>query len=303
MRFGVNIVNFGPGATPSSLRGSVQAAEDMGFHLAMISDHVAVTPDVQARYPAPFYDPFTTLAWLAGATDRIELGTTVTILPYRNPLLTARIAANIDRFTDGRLVLGVGVGWARQEYEALGVPFGRRGPMTDEYLAAIKTLWTNDVASMTGEFVAFRDVHTEPRPARSPHPPIWVGGTSKAAIRRAARYGDVWHPLRARIGWMRDEGLPALRRTAEDMGRVTPDFCPRISLRITDTRLDDERRLPGEGTLDQIHRDLDALAALGARYVVLDAYDPDRPSQFEDRRRALETLAERVLDLKAEALR
>jgi alkanesulfonate monooxygenase SsuD/methylene tetrahydromethanopterin reductase-like flavin-dependent oxidoreductase (luciferase family) len=119
VKLGVNVPNFGPGTGPESLTGWVRFAEDAGFSLAMMSDHVAVTPDVAELYPPPFYDPFTTLAWLAGLTERIELGTTVTILPYRHPLLTARVAANIDDLSGGRFVLGVGVGWCGRS---------RRGP-------------------------------------------------------------------------------------------------------------------------------------------------------------------------------
>src|SRR5438034_2482392 len=147
MRVGVNLINFGPGACPEALARSAELAEGLGYHLVMISDHVAITPDVAARYPAPFYDPFIALGWLAGLTRRVELGTTVVILPYRHPLQTARMAANLDRLSGGRLILGVGVGWARQEFDALGVPFSRRGAMTDDYLAAIKAAWASDVAS------------------------------------------------------------------------------------------------------------------------------------------------------------
>src|SRR6266571_5978025 len=150
MRVGINVINFGPGVTPESLARSAELAESLGYHLVMISDHVAITPDVQALYPAPFYDPFITLGWLAALTRRVELGTTVIILPYRHPLETARMAANLDRLSGGRLILGIGVGWARQEFEALGLPFHQRGAMADDYLAAIKTVWTQDVASYAG---------------------------------------------------------------------------------------------------------------------------------------------------------
>src|SRR6058998_3989630 len=129
MKFGINILNFGPGATPENLKRWAQFAESSGFHALLISDHVAVTPDVAAQYPAPFYEPFTTLSWLAGITDRIRLGTTVLIAPYRHPLLVARMAANLDQLSGGRLVLGVGVGWAQQEFDALGTDFRRRGQM------------------------------------------------------------------------------------------------------------------------------------------------------------------------------
>src|SRR6266511_3600863 len=150
MKVGINLINFGPGASPESLARSAELAESLGYHLVMISDHVAITPDVQGRYPAPFYDPFTTLGWLAGLTRKLELGTTVIVLPYRHPLETAKMAAIVDRLSGGRMIFGVGAGWARQEFEALGVPFTRRGAITDDYIAAIRTFWTTDVASHDG---------------------------------------------------------------------------------------------------------------------------------------------------------
>jgi probable F420-dependent oxidoreductase len=295
VKLGVNILNFGPGTSPDSLRGWARFAERAGFSIAMISDHVALTPDVHAVYPAPFYDPFATLAWLAGETERIELGTTVTILPYRNPLSTARVAANIDQFSNGRFVLGVGVGWSEAEYAALGVPFAQRGAITDEYLAAIRTLWTSEVASMDGRFVSFRDVRTAPGPVRLPHPPIWVGGSSAAGIRRAARFADAWHPIDPRLDWLRDTGLPRLRAAAAEAERPMPALCPRINLRLSPTDLDDEERRAGVGSLAQVQRDLAQLADMGAACVVLDTY-PGRPQDrrpVEEDWRMLEAVAAR----------
>jgi probable F420-dependent oxidoreductase len=272
VKLGVNILNYGPGTSPDSLRGWARFAERAGFSIAMISDHVALTPDVRAMYPAPFYDPFTTLAWLAGQTDQIELGTTVAILPYRNPLLTARVAANIDQFSGGRFVLGVGVGESQREFAALGIPFERRGAIADEHLAAITQLWTTDVASMDGQFVSFRDVHTGPRPVRRPHPPIWVGGSSAAGIRRAARFADAWHPINPRVSWLREQGLPRLRAAAQAAGRPMPALCPRINLRVEATALDDQERRTGVGSLAQVLRDVHELAELGSEYVLFDTY-------------------------------
>jgi probable F420-dependent oxidoreductase len=278
VQLGVNVRNFGPTATPGNLLRWVRFAEESGFALAMMSDHVAPTPDVAELYPPPFYDPFATLAWLAGATDRLLLGTTVTVLPYRHPLLVARMAANIDRFTGGRFVFGVGVGWSAPEYAALGVPFERRGPIMDEYLAAIVAAWTDDVVSLDGRFVTYRDVGTGPRPARQPHPPVWVGGTSPAAIRRAARFGDAWHPNNAGLEWLRDTGLPALRAAAEAAGRPVPAFAPRMRAKVTGNGRPDADRRPGEGSLAQVVADFRTLVDLGAEYVVLDT-NPDHPSE------------------------
>lgn len=295
MRFGVNIVNFGAGTDPSTLSGWARYAEDNGYHFAMISDHVAVTKDVAEQYPAPFYDPFATLSWLAGLTDRIELGTTVAVVPYRHPLHTARVSANIDRFSGGRLILGVGVSWPRQEYAALGLPFHRRGAMTDEYLEVITRAWSEETISFAGEFVSFDEVATGPLPMR--RPPIWVGGASEAAIRRTVRFGDAWHPLNQTMPWLREIGVPALRRAAQAAGRPEPALAPRLPLRLTDTSLDDDTRLAGQGTLDQVRRDVDDLAALGATHVLFDTYPgtPDEHLPPTEDQRMLDVLAKHIL--------
>ena len=305
MKIGVNLLNWGPGVSPDALSRTTALIEALGYHLVMISDHVAPTPDVVAKYPAPLYDPFTTLGWLAGATRRVELGTTVIIIPYRSPLLTARMTATVDRLCGGRFIFGVGVGWARQEFDALGLPFARRGAMSNDYLAAIKTLWTQDVASYSGAFVSFKDVHAAPRPLRSPHPPIWIGGSSDAALRRAVRFGNGWHPNRVRMDWLRDTGLPKLQAIAAEERRPVPALCPRIRLELTESPLPDAQRLVGQGTLDQMRKDLDALQALGASYVLLDSAgdDPQATRDQEPLWRMLSTLAEEVLDLEQQTLR
>jgi probable F420-dependent oxidoreductase len=305
MKVGVNLINFGPGATPEALTRWVQLSEALGYHLIMTSDHVAITPDVYARYPAPFYEPLSTLGWLAGITRRMAIGTTVIIVPYRNPLETARVFANVDQLSGGRLIFGVGVGWAQQEFHVLGVPFHQRGAMTNEYLEAIKQLWTHDVASYAGKFVAFQDVHTAPRPVQSPHPPIWVGGPSDAAMRRAVRYGDAWHPIRIRLSWFKDTGLPRLQKIAEQEQRPVPALCPRIRLRLTSAPQPDDQRVMGEGTVEQVRHDMEALQALGCSYVLLDTYhdDVEAIKHHETAWRMLTTMAEKVLDLPHETLK
>jgi alkanesulfonate monooxygenase SsuD/methylene tetrahydromethanopterin reductase-like flavin-dependent oxidoreductase (luciferase family) len=157
MKLGVNILNFGRYATPENLLGWVRTAEQLGLEFAMISDHVAITRDVAEWYPAPFYDPFATLAWLVGQTSRLSLGTTVTVVPYRHPLHTARLVANIQRFSGAPFIFGVGVSSARQEYDALGIDFTRRGAITDEYLEVIQMAWSQEVVSYSGEHASFRD--------------------------------------------------------------------------------------------------------------------------------------------------
>ncbi|GAB2656187.1 TIGR03619 family F420-dependent LLM class oxidoreductase [Kribbella swartbergensis] len=289
MRLGLNLLNYGPGTTPESLLGWARFAEDSGFALAMISDHIALTPEVQALYPVPFYDPFTTITWLAAHTTRLRLGTSVAVLPYRHPLQTARVGANLAHFSNGRFILGVGSGWSEQEYAALGVPFERRGAITDEYLAAIVDAWSNDLTSSPGPHAPYDDIHTGPRPV--PRPPVWVGGAGRAAIRRAIRYGDAWHPINPHPHWLRDKGMPMLRQAAADAGVDAPQLCPRIRAHPT-SRLDDDDRVLGEGSLDQIRADLAGLAELGAEYVVLDTYiSPDVRRTAEEDWRILETVA------------
>lgn len=305
MKVGVNLINFGPSAGADVLRRWAGLVEALGYHSLMTSDHIAVTPDVGRRYPAPLYEPISMLGWLAGITKRTAIGTTVIILPYRSPLEVARAFANIDQLSGGRCILGVGVGWAREEFAALNVPFERRGAIADEYLAAIKRLWTEDKASFDGKFVRFSDVDTRPRPAQSPHPPIWVGGASDAAMRRAIRYGDAWHPIRIREDWFRNEGISRLAALADREGKPMPALCPRIRLRLTETPRPDEDRVMGEGTVDQVRRDMAALQALGCAHVLLDSYydDIEATRRYEAAWRMLTVMAETVLDLDREALR
>ena len=304
MKVGVNLLNFGPGVSPSTLLQWAQVAEALGYHSVMISDHIALTPDVRERYPEPFYDPFVALSWLAGQTHALALGTTVCVLPYRSPLQVARMVANLDQLSGGRFIFGVGLGGVELEFAALGVPYHRRGACADDYLAAMKVLWTNDVASYQGEFVSFDEV-TGPRPVQQPHPPIWVGGRSDAALRRAVRFGDGWHPNRFTLGWLRDTGLPRLRQMAQEAGRTTPDLCPRIRMRLTEGPLPEDGRMPGEGSLEQVRRDLYELQELDARHVLLDWYSGDLEAtrHHETGWRMLSVLAEQVLDLRGESLR
>ena len=305
MKVGVNLINFGPGVTPGSLKSWAQLSESLGYHLLMTSDHIAITPDVQSRYPAPFFEPVSLLGWLAGVTDTMEIGTTVLIVPYRNPLEIARAFANVDQLSGGRFILGVGIGWAQEEFQGLGVPFRSRGAITNEYLEAIKLLWTQDVASYEGKFASFKNVHTAPRPVQTPHPPIWVGGPSEAALRRTVCYGDAWHPIRIRIDWFKESGIPRLREIADEEGKAMPALCPRIRLRITDSPVPDEQRVAGEGSLDQVHRDLAQLEELGCTYVVLDTYadDIDAIGNNEASWQMLSLMAEKVLDLDKRAVR
>jgi probable F420-dependent oxidoreductase len=173
-------------------------AERVGFAHVACSDHIAVPRSRADQMGAPWYDAAVTLAFLGGATTHIQLLSHVVVLPYRHPLVTAKAFATLDRLSNGRLILGVGSGHLKPEFKILGVPYERRGALTDEYLQAIRASWTTAVAEFHGRTVHFADVIVDPRPVVRPSgrvgPPIWIGGNSLAAVRRAARYGDGWIP-------------------------------------------------------------------------------------------------------------
>ena len=272
MKLGVYLPNNGPGTDPELLLRWARTVEGLGYDLLLTSDHVAVTDDVAAQYPAPFYEPFTLLSWLAAATTRITLGTTVLIIPYRHPLVTARMVGNLDQLSGGRFVFGVGSGWAEQEFEALGISHSQRGAITDDYLAAIRTHLANDIAAHDGKFASFSGVHTAPRST----PPIWVGGNSPAALSRTIDFGDAWHPLDRPVDWLR-ETLPQLAELAADKGRPTPGLAPRIKVR---------------GNVPHTLETLRALKDLGAEAVILDTYDDDDPQQTPNPNQAWRDLAE-----------
>jgi len=307
LKFGIKLPHSGPGAGPDYMLRWAQFAEALGFHHVMVGDHIGLTPDVLAEYPAPYYGAFTTIAWLAGQTGKIELGTTAIVVPYRHPMYLAHPVANVDQLSGGRFILGVAHGHSEGEFEALGVPYHQRGAITNDYLAAVKVLLSDDVASYEGRFVSFRDVMISPKSVQSPHPPIWVGGSSDAALRRAVRLGDGWHPVGFSVKEMKDTLLPRLRGIADREGLPVPALCPRIRCTLTESPQAEDERRAGVGTLDQIHRDLESLQEMGAEYVLLatQSGSPEAaaPGHHEESWRTLATVAEKVIDLEKETVR
>jgi probable F420-dependent oxidoreductase len=270
IRLGVNVPNFGPESSYDALLGWARFVEDGGFDTLVVSDHVVLTPEVTEIYPEPFHDPFVLLAWLAGQTSTVRLGTSVVLLPYRHPLHTARMSAMLQLMSGGRFVLGVGAGWSATEFAALGADHARRGPTTDEYLEIIIGAWAHERVDGPG----YRDVSTGPRPPRG-RVPVWVGGASRRAIRRAVRSGSSWHPINPDLDWLREVGLPSLRTEAADQGRAVPELIVRMKARLQ-AQPAGPGRPAGVGTLAQVVGDVRALAGLGAAEVVLDP-NPDQP--------------------------
>jgi probable F420-dependent oxidoreductase len=197
MKFGLYGINAGPCSDPEIASRAALAAEDSGFDSVWTAEHV-VLPDPQVP-PSPvppdfpLLDPTSALAFVAAQTRTLGLGTGIIILPQRNPLVLAKALASVDVLSRGRLIFGIGVGYLRPEFEALGVPFDHKGDRTDEYLEAILALWTQDHPVYRGRFVEFEGIDARPRPVQQPHPPIVVGGQSPGAFRRAIRYARGWY--------------------------------------------------------------------------------------------------------------
>ncbi|MCL4245608.1 MAG: LLM class F420-dependent oxidoreductase [Candidatus Dadabacteria bacterium] len=198
-------------------------AEELGFDSVWASDHVVVPEKRAGMFTSEFHDPFVLLSSIAAVTSRIIVGTSVIILPYRNPLVTAKMAATLDVLSGGRLVFGVGPGWMREEFEALGVPFESRGRMTDEYIKVIRELWQSERPGFHGEFAKFSDVGFYPKPVQTPGPPVWVAGSSRRAVRRAALLGDGWQPTAVSPGDVR-AGIEEIRKISADAGRGLDGF-------------------------------------------------------------------------------
>jgi probable F420-dependent oxidoreductase len=267
MKFGVAFANIGPFIESDRALQLAQAAEASGFESIWTVDHVVVPAGYHSRYPydpsgripsgeeAPFPDPLIWLAYLASQTATLKLATGILILPQRNPVVLAKELATLDYLSQGRVMLGVGIGWLKEEFQALGVPFEQRAERTEEAIAAMRALWSQDKATFEGTTVSFRDCVLRPQP---PHGsiPLHIGGHSKVAARRAGRIGDGFFPF----GVNTDELAPlvdTLRRAAEDAGRdpssVEVTVCSYCS--------------GGEAAM----REIDALRALGTTRVVLPA--------------------------------
>ena len=203
MRIGFFAVGIGASVEPQAVRTVATAAERLGFATLWAPEHVVLVEEYASQYPyssgrfpgppeIPIADPFTTLAYAAACTATIRLGTGVCLVPEHNPLVLAKTAATLDRLSDGRFILGAGVGWLAEEFQALGVPFERRAQRTREYIEVMRKLWTERASSHDGEFARFNRVLSYPKPAQPGGIPVWFGGESPPALRRVAEYGDGW---------------------------------------------------------------------------------------------------------------
>jgi probable F420-dependent oxidoreductase len=270
MEFGCHLPVYGPAATRETLVAFARRMEALGYDSLWVSDHVVIPWEIRSRYPysatgdfplpptTDFLEPLTVLALVAGVTERAKLGTTVLVLPHRHPVLAAKILATIDHLAPGRVILGAGVGWMREEIELLGAPYDRRGAWSDEALRVMRACWTQERAAFTGEFFRIPPISSAPKPARGTIP-VWIGGHSPRALRRVVELGDGWHAAFATPREMED-GIARLRTECGRRGRDAASIT--LSVRLG---------LAARKSADELVAELTALRDLGVRHVILEA--------------------------------
>ena len=244
MKFGTILPHIGPlAAGPDaldSLLSVAQKTEALGFDSLWVGDHVIIPTAIKPRYPyndtgefplpaeAALLEPLTVLGFLTGVTQRVRLGPSVLVLPHRNPIVTAKMFASLDVLSRGRIIFGAGIGWMEEEISLLGAPFKRRGALSDEYLRAMRELWTNPDPHFEGEFCRFSGIKCEPKPLQNPLP-IWIGGHSARAMRRIVEFGDGWIAVPKSLAVFQD-GMALLREAADRGGRDLNDIEIMIGL-------------------------------------------------------------------------
>jgi probable F420-dependent oxidoreductase len=269
MRLGLHALGIGAGANRAVIGEVSAAAERCGFATLWSGEHVVMVDRSASRYPysddgqiavpaqADWIDPMVGLSFAAATTSTIGIATGVLLLPEHNPVHLAKQAATLDSLSSGRLTLGIGIGWSREEFDALGVPFERRGARTAEYVAAMRTLWRDDVASFSGEFVGFDSVRVNPKPVHDRRIPIVLGGNSDAALRRAAAWGDGWYGFNVDGVTAVAERVTTLRTLCRESDRSPEELQLAVALR------------------DPHPSDAAALADLGVDELVVVASPPD----------------------------
>ena len=292
MQYGVILPNVGPLATIENLARFASDAESMGYDSVFVSDHIAIPTQLRSAYPYRtdgrfpltsedlILEPVTALSYLAAVTATVRLGFSVLVLPYRHPVLNAKMLATLDVMSNGRLIVGAGVGWMKEEFDALGSEFPERGPVTDEHIIALRNLWTSKNPEINGRHYQVSGVAISPRPVQQPGPPIWTGGISPAALRRAATLGDGWHGVRQSPGDVAKvvESISRLRAEARlDMDGYAISL--RAGLDATDAPFSGSGRAPLRGAREQVADDLVAYAYAGLTHLVVEPR-AQTPEQF-----------------------
>lgn len=313
MELGVILPNSGAFADPEAILAVAEAAEALGYDALWTADHLVLPIETRTSYPYvrgaqirldpkhAFFEPLIALAAVAARTTRIRLGVSVYLAALRHPIAVAKQVASLDRLSKGRMILGVGAGWIPEEYATLGIPFAERGRFLDEHIEAMRTLWRDDAPRMAGRHYAFDGIGFEPKPiARDV--PIWVGGNSPAARRRAARLGDGWHVIDVATDAL-EAGIAALaadcRAAGREPGTVSTSIRSQIALTARPVP-ESDRRVPLTGPVDFVLAELRRYRRLGVAHVAL--WPAARPERADDYVAAIERLArELVAPLRADA--
>ena len=299
MHYGFYLPTRGPASGPDDLATLAARGEELGFHSVMIADHIIFPTRIESKYPYTVTGAFpgegdaleqlTLMAFIAAKTEKLRLVSSVMILPHRNPVVTAKVLATIDVLSKGRVTVGVGVGWMAEEFAALNAPdFAKRGAVSNEYLEIFAKLWAGGPVSHQGEFYQFDEVRCEPLPVQRPGPPIWVGGHSRAALRRAARYGDGWHPVgaNAAVPLPPDEMavlISELKQLTVAEGRDFDAMALSFKAPLYDTAVaqPDGARRPFTGSNDQVIEDIHTYANLGIEELIFDIRSPSLSESLE----------------------
>ncbi|MGE5302834.1 MAG: LLM class F420-dependent oxidoreductase [Alphaproteobacteria bacterium] len=299
MNFGLHLPASSSGVTSADLVRFVQRAERLGFYCITVADHVIIPKNLtvaypytsDGKYPGTGYhlETLTTMSFLAGASQRIRFVTSVMIAPYRNPVITAKMLASLDVLSGGRVIVGLGVGWMKEEFENLNAPpFAERGKVTDEYIQAFRELWRSDNPSFHGKYCNFSDIVFVPKPVQKPTIPIWIGGHSRQAIQRAARLGDGWHPI---------GGVPTIPLEPEDMARDLETLAAyaekagrnpkEVRVALKGSLFDREKQTkPGKrrrfmGTAEEIAADIEEYRSVGVDTMIFDVRKPSISETLE----------------------
>lgn len=298
MRFGLALPHVGPVAGAQAIVDVAQRAEALGFYSVWVLDRLLYPLNPISKYPGNWrgeipiamqttYEPLTVLAFVAAATKTILLGTSVLVASYRSPVLTAKMAATLDQLSGGRLILGLGAGWSSDEFDAVGQTFHERQEKTDEYLRVVKAFWTEEQPSFSGTYYRVAKSIFLPQPVQRPGPAIWIGGNSRRAMRRAAEFGDGWHPT-SRIGPAKlAEGMKYIRELAHRAGRE-PDAVKATLRWNASPHL--TQKFAAQEVLDKL---LEYRAA-GVEHVCFDLQIP-QPSSLSEMFECMERLAHSAL--------
>jgi probable F420-dependent oxidoreductase len=292
MDFGFGIPTRGVLATQEAMLALAKHGEQLGFAYLALPDHIVIPRSIASPYPyndarkmagaadGDCFEQLAVLAYLAAATQKIRLLTSVMVVPHRPPVFTAKALATIDVLSNGRVAVGVGAGWMDEEFRAIGAPpFAERGKVTDEYLRIFKTLWTQDDPRYEGQYASFGDVSFLPKPLQKPHPPIWVGGESPAALRRVIALGDAWYPIGInpqfplntveRFGAAIESLRADAARAKRDPNSIALTYwAPWYKEAQTAIVLEDGQRQVFTGTDAHVAHDIDAFRALGVRHLL-----------------------------------